>query len=348
MKKLAAFLQTNKRNIVILACILAAVIAYGLFVPTNYLICVGISIMTFAALGTAWNIIGGYAGQNCWCMASFMSMGSYASVLLYSEYRISPWVSMWLGVAIAVLLAFILGNITFKHRGIYFTLMTTSLSEITRLCLIYFKDITGGSGGAMVPFNRKFMGLKYLIFQSDETFYWIMLVVLILCLLASWRIKNSRLGYYLRAIGSDQDAAESLGINIRKCKLLAFIFSAMMASIIGTFYAFYLTYIDPATIAATAVSTKMGSVAIVGGIGTLWGPVIGSLVLIPLSELANMLLGSSGAGMLLYGLALVIVITLKPDGIISLFSKNDSPIANPLLRRRAERREKKYAGNSRS
>ena len=123
--------QTNKKQLLIIACALVVAVAYGLLVPTNYLICVGISILTFAALGTAWNIIGGYAGQNCWCMASFMSMGSYASVLFYSYFKISPWISMWVGVAVAVMLAFILGNIAFKHRGIYFTLMTTSLSEIT-------------------------------------------------------------------------------------------------------------------------------------------------------------------------------------------------------------------------
>ena len=332
--------QTNRKQMLIIACALVVAVAYGLLVPTNYLICVGISILTFAALGTAWNIIGGYAGQNCWCMASFMSMGSYASVLFYSYFKISPWISMWVGVAVAVMLAFILGNIAFKHRGIYFTLMTTSLSEITRLCLIFFKDVTGGSSGAMVPFNRKNVGLKYLIFTSDNAFYWIMLVVLILCLLASCWIKNSRLGYYLRAIGSDQDAAESVGLNIRKCKLQAFIYSAIMASIIGTFYAFYLTYIDPVTIAATAVSTKMGTVAIVGGIGTLWGPVIGALVLIPLSELANMLLGSSGSGMLLYGLALIIVITRCPNGIISLFTKNHELSANPVVRAFQKKKKK--------
>ncbi len=189
------------------------------------------------------------------------------------------------------------------------------------------------------------MGLKNLIFQSDETFYWIMLVVLALCVMASWRIKQSRLGYYLRAIGSDQDAAESLGLNIRRCKLLAFVFSAIMASIIGTFYAFYLTYIDPATVAATAVSTKMGSIAIVGGVGTIGGLLIGSLVLIPLSEVANMLLGSSGAGMLLYGLALVLVITLRPGGIISFFQRDEQILANPVLRKLAQRKDKKNAGN---
>ncbi len=345
MKQKLSGLGISRGNLWAIVIVLAVVVLYGLFAPTNYLICVGISIMTFAALGTAWNIIGGYAGQNCWCMASFMSMGCYASVLGYSNFHISPWIGMWVGVLVAVLLALLLGNIAFKHRGIYFTLMTTSLSEITRLCLIYFKDVTGGSGGAWVSFNRKNMGLKNLIFQSDETFYWIMLVVLALCVMASWRIKQSRLGYYLRAIGSDQDAAESLGLNIRRCKLLAFVFSAIMASIIGTFYAFYLTYIDPATVAATAVSTKMGSIAIVGGVGTICGPLIGSLVLIPLSEVANMLLGSSGAGMLLYGLALVLVITLRPGGIISFFQRDEQILANPVLRKLAQRKDKKNAGN---
>ena len=343
LKKLADYVQMQRRQGLTMLLVLAAVVAYGLFIPSNYLVGVGISVLTFAALGTAWNIIGGYAGQSCWCMASFMSMGAYAGVLSYNYLRLSPWISMFIGIAAAVLLALIIGNIAFKHRGIYFTLLTSSISEITRLCLIFFQDFTGGSRGATVPFNRRNLGLKYLIFESDETFYWIMLVVLILCLLASWCIKRSRLGYYLRALGADQDAAASLGINIRKSKLLAFIYSAIMASVIGTFYAFYLTYIDPLTMAATAVSTKMGSMAIVGGVGTIWGPLIGALVLVPLSEIANIILGSSGAGMLLYGLALVLVITLCPGGIISLFSKDENRfIALPLLKKMAKRKEDRY------
>ena len=343
MKKFRALLLENDifQTFFILAIIVVVCAIYVSVVPTNYLVCVGISVLAFASLSTAWNIIGGYAGQNCWCLASFMAMGSYSSVMLYYYFDINPWLSMWVGVVVAAIVSVIIGTIAFKHRGIFFTLLTTSCSEIIRLCLIYFKQYTGGSNGLWVTFNRKKIGMLNLIFSEDTPFFWIMMFVLLFCLIMSWSIKRSKLGYYLRAIGSDQDAAQSLGIDIRRSKLLAFLFASIMASIIGTVYGFYLAYIDPTTVAATAISTKIGAIAIVGGVGTLWGPPLGALILIPLSEISNKLLGASGSGMLLYGLTLVIVIIARPMGIISFFQKDGSRTlnTNPLFKRLAYKKE---------
>ena len=140
----------------------------------------------------------------------------------------------------------------------------------------------------------------------------------------AWRIENTRLGYYLRAIGADQDAAESLGIDAFKVKMQAFVISAMLASIVGTFFAYFLCYIDPTTVGALAISTKIGAMAIVGGIGTLFGPLIGAAVLVPMTEISSMLLGSSGSGMLLYGAVMLLIIILRPGGVISFFYKGNN------------------------
>ena len=164
--------------------------------------------------------------------------------------------------------------------------------------------------------------LAKLTFSSDKAFFYLMMVVTAIVIFIAWRIENMRLGYYLRAIRADEDATESLGIAAYKVKLQAFAIAAMMASVVGTFFAYFLCYIDPNTVGALAISTKIGAMAIVGGIGTLFGPLVGAAILIPLTEISNILLGSTGSGMLLYGAVMLLIIILRPGGVVSFFRKN--------------------------
>lgn len=314
--------KAKTSHILIPLILLAMLCALPLVAKSNYLISVAVSCCTFACLGTAWNIIGGYGSQISWCHASFVAIGAYTSYLMFAHFQVSPWVSMLLGAVISALFAFFIGYVSFRLRGPFFSLCTIAFAEITRCILLYWKDLTKGANGLVVTY--KGANLRNLQFTNDIPFFYLMLLLLIVCLFISWRIKESKQGHYLRAIKSDEDAAESLGINTSNIKLVAFVISAALTSIIGTIYAFFLTYIDPTSMAGLDLSIKIGSMSIVGGIGTLWGPVIGAFVLVTLTEIANILLGTSGSGILLYGLALIIVTIFRPDGIISFFTKNNA------------------------
>ncbi len=315
-------IKPNYKTLIIMGVLLVAACVFPLFSTSNYLISVGVTIFTYTALGTAWNIISGYAGQSCWCMASFMAIGSYTTFILANDYGISPWISLVPGMLLSVLLSLIVGAICFKQRGMGFTLTTVAMAEIIRVVLVYFSDLTGGTSGLYMTYREN--SLWKLTLKSNIGFFYIMLAICVISIVISYFVEKSRLGYYLRAIGADQDAAESLGINPYATKMMAFMISAALASAIGTFYACFLAYIDPNAISSLAISTKIGSMAIVGGLGHLFGPLIGAVILIPVQEIANSLLGSSGSGVLLYGLVLVGMIVLKPGGVISFFIKDEN------------------------
>ena len=315
--------KVNGKTLGVMGVLLLAACLFPVFTKNNYLISVGVTLFTYAALGTAWNIIGGYAGQTCWCLASFMALGAYTSFILKIHFDLSPWLGIFAGMFLSAVLSLIIGSVSFKQRNMFFSLMTIAFSEIIRVLLVYGKDITGGSNGIFITYKTN--SLWQLTLKSDVVFFYIMLAVLAAVIVISWAVEQTRLGYYLRSIRADQDAAESLGINSYQAKLKSFVISAMTASAIGTFYGFFLTYLDPTTVGGLNVSTKIGTMAIVGGLGHLFGPLIGAAILIPMTEVANAVLGSSGSGMLLYGAVLLAVIIFKPGGVISFFKKEGNP-----------------------
>jgi branched-chain amino acid transport system permease protein len=307
-------------NVVFTLLVFAILGIAPLFINDNYILSVGVTFCVFAGLGTSWNLIGGYAHQICWCQAAFLAIGAYTSFLLYNLCGITPWLGMPIGMAISAVAAVIIGSVSFRLRGPFFSLTTIAFGELVRIFLLYKKDLTKGANGLVVTFRSdSFLNMT---FRSDRSYYYILLALLIISVAIAWYVEKSRLGYYLRAIRADEDAVRSLGINSNVVKLKAFVISACIASAIGTVYAFFLSYIDPASVGGLDLSTKIGSMAIVGGMGTLSGPLLGAAVLVPMSELANKLLGTSGSGMLLYGLLLIIVFLFRPKGIRSFFGKH--------------------------
>ena len=312
----------------LLIAFLLVLFIFPIFVKSNYIISAGVTFCAFACLGMAWNIIGGYAAQVSWCHSSFVAIGAYTSYILFNSFGISPWIGIFAGMAISALAALLIGGISFRLRGPFFTLSTIAFAEILRVWLLYKKELTQGANGLVITFKEQ--SFVNLMFRKDSAFYYILLVLLIVYIFITWLVENSRAVYSLRAIKVDEDAAESLGIRTSRVKMTAFVISAVMTSAIGTIYAFFLSYIDPASVSSMDMATKIGTMAIVGGAGTLYGPLLGALVLIPLSELANVLLGSSGSGMLLYGATMIIVIIFRPGGIISLFTGENVPVAKWL------------------
>lgn len=289
----------------------------------EYYLRVFCEIFFFAALGSAWNILGGFGRQISWCSASFFSMGAYTTMLLYVNYGITPWLTMWLGMAIAGVLAIIIGLPSFRLRGVFFSIATISFASIIRQLLLYFKDFTGGAQGLKFKIRvaDNFAGLT---FMKEESWFYISFILMLVTVFVTVLINRSKMGYYLKAVREDEDAAESLGIRAHRLKLKAFIISSMMMALIGCFYAFKISYIDPNSVASHDLSVRIGITAILGGMSTVWGPVLGAFVAIPMLELANYYfssVGGGGAGYVLYGLAMVLVVLLQPNGMITLFKK---------------------------
>jgi branched-chain amino acid transport system permease protein len=303
----------------------------------RYFIRIGMDILFFTAMGNAWNIIGGYGRQTSWASATFFAIGAYTSILLYVgppggiSLQITPFISMWVGVALSVLVAVIIGLPCFRLRGVYFAIATIACTTIFRQLIIYFQTFTGGNLG--IPFPNLPQSRPFHLIFTDFLFrpyYFMALVWAIITTGIVFFIERNRLGYHLRAICEDQDAAESLGVVSSLVKLKAFMLSAAMLSITGTLYVFMLRMVDTITYASHNLSIRIALVAILGGMGTKFGPLLGALVTIPLLELSNAYLariGHGGAHWFLYGLLIVVIVLFRPNGIVSFFESAKTYIA---------------------
>jgi len=298
-----------------------AVFALPLLMSQRYLFRVLINIFFLAALGCSWNIIGGYAGQLSLGHAAFVAFGAYTTGLLMLHYNVPPWAGVVPGIILAALVAYFLGKLVLRLRGPYLALSTLAFGEIVRILLLHFKEVTGGPLGVTIPFTGR--NLWRLQFATEHVNYCISFGLLVLALLVSSRIHNSRMGYYLQAIKGNQEAAENLGIPLARTKNVAFMISAMLTSLLGGFYMIFMTYIDPYAVAGIHLSIEIILVAIIGGVGTVWGPVIGACILVPLMEISNFVLGGgrAGASMLIYAIILIAVVLFSPKGLITLIPK---------------------------
>lgn len=290
-----------------------------LFVEDLYFLHVFILVFYFAYLGTAWSLVG-MAGQLSFGHAAFLGMGGYASTLLFTDLGVTPWLGMWIGAITAAVVGVLIGYPTFRLRGPYFALTTIALAEILR---IYVETNEVG------PFGIKLRGAMGLLvpprgdapalfqFLGKEPYYYIALAMMSGAIAISYAISRTRLGYYLAAIRSDRDAAESLGINVTRCNLVAMAISCFLTALGGTYYAQYFRYINPERGMGLTMSIEIVLVGVVGGWQTVLGPTIGSILLSPTSEIIRAELGGAYAGLhlLLYGLVLMIVILFLPKGL---------------------------------
>ena len=286
------------------------------FIKNNYVTSVVVNCMVFAIFGLSWNIIGGYGAQISWCSAAFVAIGAYVNFIFNNELGVSPFLSMPIGLVLSLGMATLIGYGTFRLQGAYFSIATIAFAETLRSAIQYFKGLTKGAAGMYSTYRgNNFLSLS---FSNDRPFYFIMLALLVLTLVFTYRFTISKTGWYLSCIKGDEVAANSLGIETFKVKLRAFQISAMMMTVAGCFYASFLSYISPASTCSFDLSIKIGVVAIIGGIGTLWGPVVGAFIIVPLIELAASLLGASGSSNVLYGLMLVLIVMFRPKGVFPL------------------------------
>jgi branched-chain amino acid transport system permease protein len=285
---------------------------------TNYIITILIQCLVFAIFGICWNILGGYGAQISWCSAAFVAIGAYTNFILHRLYGLSPFVTLPLGAALSLLFSTVIGYGTFRLRGPYFSIATIAFAETLRSVIQYNISLTRGAAGIFVTYRKdSFLDLT---FRNDTPFYYIFFLLMLLALFCAYRFTKSKTGHYLSCIKGDEDAAQSLGIETFKIKLRAFQISAMMMSIAGAFYGSFLTYISPFSTASFDLSIQIGVVAIVGGVSTLWGPVLGSFIVLPLIEITGKVLGQRGSSTILYGFLLIVIVIFCPKGLIHLFS----------------------------
>jgi len=273
-----------------------------------------IMVFTSIALGLAWNIIGGYGGQLSFGHAAFYGIGAYTSTMLFVHLGVTPWLGMIAGGILAVVASLVLGMPCFRLRGTYFTLATIAFAEVLRILVVYFKEFTGGSIGIVLKFNAGFLNL---MFKNREPFAYIALGFMALTYYLSVWIENSRLGYYLTALKENEDGARALGINTYRCKLVALMLSAFLTALIGSFFAQYLTFIEPESEFSLGLSIGMTLAVMIGGIGTALGPVIGAFIITPLQELLRIYISGEYQGLqhIIYGIVLVVVVICIPQGV---------------------------------
>jgi branched-chain amino acid transport system permease protein len=281
----------------------------------SYLLTVFIFIFFYAYLGQAWNLLGGYGGQISLGHAAFVGIGAYTSTYLAMTYKLSPWIGMFVGGVAAAILGAVIGYLGFRFglRGFYFILLTVALAEICRLIVAHVEAL-GGALGLFITFTGDPWQFQ---FSDNRYYYYIALGLMLASTGTTAAMERSRLGAYLVAIREDEDASEAVGVNAFGTKLAAIVLSAFMTGVGGTFYANYLFSVQPNTAFGIPLSVEIILRPIVGGSGTLIGPILGSFILSPLAEISRSAFargGLSGVHLIVYGSLLIAVVLFFPRG----------------------------------
>lgn len=304
-------------KIAIPTAVAAAVLLYPLVVRGPYPQHVMILVLLNALLGTAWNILGGFAGQISLGQATFFGAGAYTSTLLFQHAGLSPWLGLLAGAAVAAALALAIGYPCFRLSGHYFAIATIAIGEIAAIAVTNW-EFAGGAVGLFLPVEGE--GLAAFKFGDKLGYYYVIAALLALSLaLAAW-LRRGRPGYYWRAIREDQAAARSVGVPATRYKQLAIAISAALTAMAGTFYAQYVLFIDPPSVLPLSLSIQICLVVVLGGAGTLVGPLLGAAVLIPLSAVTSVALGGSGRSLdlVVYGLLIMLIAAFEPAGLVGI------------------------------
>lgn len=296
--------------------ILALIALFPVFVTDTYALHFMWKVLFWAVAASAWNIAGGYAGQFSLGHAAFFGIGAYTSTLLFTVYGVSPWFGMLAGGALAALVASVLARLTLRLKGPFFALATIAFAEVTRIMVINMRGLTGGSQGISISFQPSF---ENMMFSGRTPYLYAMLAMLTLTVLATFVLQRSWFGFSLAAMREDEDAAETLGVHTVAMKIASTAISAFLIAVVGTMYAQYILLIEPSTVLGIDFSIQVAVIAIIGGMATPIGPVLGALLMVPLSEYLRAEFGGAYQGLYLmvYGFLLMIMVIFMPLGVVS-------------------------------
>ncbi len=271
----------------------------------------GITTLLLAGFALSWDILGGWTGQNSLGHAALVGVGAYTMTLLAEKFGVAPWWGTIAGMGLAALFAWGWGSLTFRLRGSYFTLSSIAVAEIVRLFALNESWLTNGAEGKFVPDLPKVFGLD--LFDRKVEFYLALGFVAVVLIFLHW-LKGARLGFYLKAVREDEDGAMALGVNPTRAKVVAFAISAAFCALGGSLYAIFLQAFEPENLLLTAFSIQIALLAIIGGRGTLYGPLVGAVLIAVPSEIFRSQLQE--ANLLVYGILIVVVIVYLPKGIM--------------------------------
>ena len=301
-------------NRVAVAALMLLFVAVPWLVPVPFFLHLVIMVLMWTVLGAAWNILGGFAGQVSFGHATFLGAGAYTTMILYLKLGVAPWYGILAGGIVAALIALPVGFICFRLRGPYLSLSTLAVAEIVRLVALNWDSLTAGPMGLLITTlpEVSFLGTP-VNWESKTPFYYIGLVIALAALLVTAVMSRTRMGAYLLAIREDIDSAEAIGINTVQVRVAALSLSALVTGIAGGFYAMYFRYIDPDAVFSISLSVEMVFIAVVGGLTTVFGPLIGAIFLVTLGETfrEHFLVGH----LIFYGVFMMVAIRYMPEGI---------------------------------
>ncbi len=316
----AAPAAKSKSRVLPLALFTAVLLGIPLVVKDSFFIHSCIVVLFFAYMATSWNFVCGYVGQLSIGHSMFAGAGGYATVLLFTQTGLSPWLGLPVGGLVAALLSVLVGYPTFRLKGPYFALTTIAFAEMIRIWVENTDTFLGiplnGAAGITVPLLGQ--NVAAMQFNDKVPYYYIIATMLGGALLATWLLENAKLGFYLKAIRGDVDAAESLGISPSRYQLIALAISAFMTGMGGGFYAQFYRYVNAERLIGVDLSIDMALMSIIGGQGTIFGPLLGALLLAPLAEITRSHLGGSllGLHIVVYGVILILAVLYLPKGLI--------------------------------
>ena len=308
------------RELAAIALFALAVALLPLFVSSGFLLNLAIMVLYSTLLGQAWNLLAGFGGQYSFGHALFFGTGAYASAALQVHLGVNAWLALPLAVACGALAGVLVGALSFRYglRGAYFTLVTLAFAEVFRI-LANSVAFTGGGVGLLLPLKESVRDMQ---FAGKAGFLYLILALVLAGFLVSWWLKRSRFGAWLAAVRDGEESAAALGVDVFRVKLAAIAMSAALMAAGGVFYVQYFHYIDPHIAYGPAVSVEALLGPIVGGLGTLFGPLLGAAVLQLLGEMTRNLAGDvPGVSLVAYGVALVGMVMFLPRGVAGLLAR---------------------------
>ena len=310
----------NRRAASLLVILGALLLVLPILVD-NYILSIATLFLFFAYTGQAWNILMGFAGQLSLGHALYLGIGAYASAALFSHFGIGPWAGLWLSMALSVSSGLIIGFLAFRFGigGVYFALLTIACAEFTRIGFDHFNWL-GGSGGLFLRVVQRDEIDLWNLRGTPRMFYYVILALVAVTFLLCFRLLHSRAGFYWQAIRENEEAAQAQGINTFRWKLLAIVISAALTALAGVFQAFYYNNLFPEQVFNITRSIEIILAPVIGGVGTLFGPILGAAVLALLAEAATELVTAlgwdiPGVKQLIYGITLLFIIVFLPHGI---------------------------------
>ena len=309
-----------RRGLMLLAALLVFLIAFPLF-ASGYLLAVGFLILYYAYVGQAWNVMMGFAGQLSLGHSLYVGLGAYAAAALYVHFGLSPWIGLGASILLCALAGAVIGFLAFRFGvgGVYFAILTIAFAEFARIGFDHFAWVRGSSG-LFLPVANYTENDLWNLRGSPVMFYYLMLALTVGAFVLCHALLRSRMGYYWRAIREDPEAAQALGVNTFRYKMVAVVLSAAMTSLAGVVFAFYYNNLFPEQIFHISRSIELILGPIIGGIGTLVGPLVGALLITGLAEgmrelMLQLGIDVPGVKQVFYGLCLLLVVMFLPDGV---------------------------------